>query len=471
MNIILQIIEDVLAELLHVIESILKKLLNWIFGSQPTKVSGPGFHASFGKEKPLLSLRNKGFALGSKKCISKELSFRNMLVIGQTGAGKSANIFQPSIYRLAGHKDAGSLIIHDPSGSLFEASAGYLARTGYDVRILNFGDAKRSIGYNPIVRTNTLAQINRIASMLVQNSLNSSADNFWNLQAVNLLSLVIRLVKYSEVKDQTFFKVRQLLIRFSSDENAMDHWVEKIEDQSICHEYKSFQSFDEKLRVGIIATALSALQIFSDDQVVKVTAYDSLSLDIFRIKKTALFITNPVSDQGYLAPLTSIFFEQLFGKLLKMPRPCHLDIFCLIDEAGILQIPGTTLVNTLTNIRKYRAGIALGIQDIGQLARFGRGLQQTILTNCYTQVYFTGQGLETARNLEETLGKTEYQDEEGRKLIRPLMTLNQIRTMPKDHVLVLAGHHAPVLTRVTPFYRYKPFKIYSQLAFHKSRQT
>jgi len=282
---------------------------------------------------------------------------------------------------------------------------------------------------------------------------------------------MIRFIRQTALKQQTFSQVRQLLISFSSDVKALDSLMEKVKDKSILHEYKSFQSFDEKLRVGIIATALSALQIFSDDQVAKVTAYDSLSLDIFRIHKTALFITNPVADQGYLAPLTSIFFEQLFGKLLKMPRPDHLDIFCLIDEAGILQIPGPTLVNTLTNIRKYRAGIALGIQDIGQLARFGRGLQQTILTNCYTQVYFTGQGLDTARNLEETLGKIEYQDEDGRKLIRPLMTLDQIRTMPRNHVLVMAGHHAPILTKVTPFYKYKPFNVYSKLPFHRSKQS
>ncbi len=468
MNHFLQIIEEVLAALLHIIEEILTKLVEKAVEKAFPKPNTRGFTANFGKEKAMLSSRNNGFAIGSKKSISRELSYRNMLVVGQTGAGKSANIFQPSIYRMAGVKGAGSLIIHDPSGSLYEASAGYLARTGYDVRILNFGDAKRSIGYNPIARANSLAQINRIAAMLVQNSLSSSSDKFWNLQAVNLIGLFIRFVKQTTLTQQTFSQVRSLLISFSSDVKALDHLMDKVADKSITNEYKSFQSFDEKLRVGIIATALSALQIFTDEQVAKVTAYDSLSLDLFRIKKVALFITNPVADQNYLAPLTSIFFEQLFGKLLKTPRLDHLDVFCLIDEAGILQIPGTTLVNTLTNIRKYRAGVALGVQDIGQLARFGRGLQQTILTNCYTQVYFTGQGLETARNLEETLGKVEFVDEDGRKMIRPLMTLDQIRTLPKNLVLLLAGHHPPILTKVTPFYQYKPFKIFASLPLHSA---
>ena len=81
------------------------------------------YSASFGKEKDLLSSRHDGFAIGAKKSVSRELSYRNQLVVGPTGSGKSAGIFQPSIYRMSARPNAPSFIVHDPSGELYQASA------------------------------------------------------------------------------------------------------------------------------------------------------------------------------------------------------------------------------------------------------------------------------------------------------------------------------------------------------------
>ena len=122
----------------------------------------------------------------------------------------------------------------------------------------------------------------------------------------------------------------------------------------------------------------------------------------------------------------------------------------LLDEVASLHISGAVLVKTLTNIRKTRAGLSLGLQDVSQLKKFGQYVAQTIVSNCYTRVYFTGSGLETARDLSEVLGLIEFHDDEGRVQVRPLMTTDQIRTMPKDEVIVLAGHHPPIKTKIIP---------------------
>jgi type IV secretory pathway TraG/TraD family ATPase VirD4 len=77
-------------------------------------------------------------------------------------------------------------------------------------------------------------------------------------------------------------------------------------------------------------------------------------------------------------------------------------------------------------------------------------------------MYFTGQSLETSKEISEILGRFEYSDKDGRKQVRELMSKDEIRMMKIKQALIICGHHAPVLAKLQPYYESRIYRLYSQ---------
>jgi len=139
-----------------------------------------------------------------------------------------------------------------------------------------------------------------------------------------------------------------------------------------------------------------------------------------------------------------------------------MDIFLLIDEASSLNLP--TLPLAFANVRKHRSGIMLLLQDFNQLVHnYGKYEADGIKSNCFAKMYFTGQSLETATELERTLGKYEYVDKEEKKHIRPLMTNDEIRMMDINRALLVCGNHPPIKVKLVPYYKRFNYRNYSNI--------
>ncbi len=440
-----------------IFESILKfifELIESIFYKRKEE-----YTADFASQWSVMSSFNYGFCLTGKKNLNVKDSYQNAIVIGGTGTGKSSVVLIPSLFTTCGSK-----IINDPSGELFAKSAGYLKQKGYEIKVLNFTNPRNSSGYNPLIRANSSSDIQKVASMLMQNTLGGSGkDPFWNLQAVSLLSMLIAVLKRQTPEFQNLFNVRQLLNQLGGSPESIDSLFSKYADDILFSEYKSFIAYDSKVVSGVIATCKAALQIFNDDAVARVTSFDNLDLMEFREKPVALFIQNSVSDQKYYSVLTSIFFEQFFSFIMsRFPNDNEQDIFLLIDEASSLNLP--TLPMAVANVRKHRAGIMLLLQDYNQLVHnYGKYEADGIKANCYAKLYFTGQSLETATELERTLGKFEFKDKDGHKVIRNLMTNDEIRMLETNRAILLCGHNPPVLARLKPYYESLKFNEHASI--------
>ena len=403
----------------------------------------------FLNEAELLSKHEEGFNLTGKRQLPTKLSYQNALITGSTGTGKSSVILIPSALTMDG-----SLIINDPSGELHMKTSGFLAGKGYQVKVLNYTKPDISVGFNVLNRANTKAEMAKVAGTLVRAALKGNKDNpFWNLQATNLITMHIGLVKKMDPKYQNPANVRRLLQIMAGQAKKLDKLVVQYGDQTILENYKGFIAMAPNTFTSIAATALAALNIFEDEQVARVTSVDTLDLDSFRKQKVALYIQSPIIDIKYYAPLTSVFMEQMFGHIMaQIPERQDENIFFLLDEASSLTMPSLPI--TISNIRKYRAGIMLIYQDFNQVIQnFGRNDAETIRTNCFAKLYFTGQSLETARVLETLLGKYTYEDDRGVKRVRSLMTADEIRTMPLEKALLICGHHRPILAKMTPYYK------------------
>jgi type IV secretory pathway TraG/TraD family ATPase VirD4 len=460
MHIMTELIEGTLKLIIEIFKTIFE-----IFGMAFSKKGS--YNAAFAGQGRVLSSYNIGFCLTGKRNLTAKNSFKNALIMGSTGTGKSSVVLIPSLYTMKG-----SFIIHDPSGELFSKSAAYLKQKGYEIKVLNFTNPDKSSGYNPLTRVQSNSDVQKVASMLVETSLGGKTkDPFWNTQASSLLTMLITILRKQGGEFLNLYNVRQLLNRLGGEPESVDALFSQFADDILFAEYKSFTSYDEKVISGIIATCKASLNIFSDDAVARVTSSDNLDFMDFRNKPTALFIQNSVADQKYYAVLTSLFFEQFFSFLLgRFPKESEQNIFLLIDECSSLNLP--TLPLAVANIRKHRSGAMLLLQDFNQLVHnYGKYEADAIKSNCFAKMYFTGSSLETATELERTLGKYEFEDNKKSKVVRPLMTNDEIRTMPLNQALLICGHHLPIKVRLRPYYKRFKFRAYCQIPTPQTKQT
>ena len=105
-----------------------------------------------------------------------------------SGAGKSATYSKPNAYQMLG-----SYIFTDPKGELYDDTAGFLQKNGYDIKVLNLVNPVNSDGYNPLAHINSELDVDVIANTVVkgQKSESGSSDPYWDDMAEMLLKALI----------------------------------------------------------------------------------------------------------------------------------------------------------------------------------------------------------------------------------------------------------------------------------------
>lgn len=420
------------------------------------------YTADFIAPGSILRKHDTGFCLTGKFSMSSEDSHKNCLVLGGSGSGKSSIILINSMLFMMHGKN--SLIINDPSGELRLLTSGALKKYGYIVKVLDYNNILSEC-FNPLKRCKSISDIQKLSALLVRNALGESkGDQFFNKSAESLLSLFIRyLVFYVKPEYCTLYNVLHLINLFAGGgAEKIDRLIVKTKDEKLLAEYKAFIAYGDKTLMSIIATVKSALSLWSDETIAKITSMDTIDFAEFRVKRIALFINNSVPTMNYYGALSSLFFQQFFNEILvRIPDKKENSIFFLLDEAGSMYLPSISV--TISNIRKNRGGILCIYQDYSILENiYGAYEAKNISANCYAKVYLPGQPIETCRMLETTLGKFEYEDEKsGNTKLRSLMTADEIRMT--DKAIILIGNKAPIHATLHPFYKNSKLKSLTEL--------
>lgn len=427
------------------------EILIWIIKLLFPEKRKTEYDADFIHADEVLSRFNKGFCLDGRRSLTIEDSCKNCLITGSTGNFKSSGILIPSILKMRGYC---SFVINDPSSELLHKTSGALIAAGYSIKTLNYASPNKSVGYNPLHRATSASDIKKISKILVGQSLGTNAkDPFWNLACENLISLISQfLLHHTEKEYHTFFNVYLLISRMSYDPKAIDMLFVKANNPALLSEYKSLLSYGDKTLASIIATARTALSIFgTDPSVALVTSHDNIDFASFRNQKTALFINNSVPDMRYYSPITSVFLEQFFGHVMSTYiSKKKLPLFFLIDEASSLYF--NSLQITIANIRKSFSGIMNIYQSSSQIIDlYSAPVARAITENSFGRVYMAGQNIQTAQELEITLGKFEYLNEKNIKHTRSLMTASEIRELKES--IIFCGNARAVKSKTLPYFK------------------
>lgn len=417
------------------------------------------FENNLGKETDIGNRFNKGIVYSINRRLNKKTSYANVLLVGPSGSGKSQRII---IKNLVALKNC-SLIVNDPSMELYYATSAYLQQY-FKILTLNFSSSKISCGYNILSRIKRPNDINKIADMLTRGTLGKGGgEMFWILQTKALLTAFITLVVYQPEQYRNMANVLHLLNLFATDPKKVDALVVKTKDNKLLLAYKTFVVMPPKTLQSIIASASAALNLFSDPEIARVTAYDSFSIQNLRDQPTVLFLHNSVSDQAYINTLNGIVFTQLFGEILnKLPEKHHLDLHFILDEASSLFIDG--YATYLANTRKARVSNLICTQSIGQLRTLYGDESKNIVANTWTKIFLAGNtDIETLKEIELLAGKTITKGANGSERVTSLISVDAIRQLPKNRTLILSGNNPIIKGRTSPYYKSFTYRKYRLL--------
>ena len=416
------------------------------------------FNAEFGKETLIGSRFNKGFVISKHRKLTRRKSFENLLLAGPTGSGKTTRLLIKQLFELKWC----TIILNDPSKELYILASGYLAQF-FTIKTLNFSNAAESSGFNLLSRIRKMSDINRIAQMLVAATLDKggSSDPFWGLQSRLIITVFIRLIKHQPKEMQHMGSVLKVLNTFAANPERVDEWIAATGDEKLILEYSSLVKMPERTLQNCVASAKAALLPFDDEEIAKVVSHDSIDFDELRRKPHVIFLHDSVTDKKYTSTLNAAFFEQAYAHLLdRLPGKKELDLFFVLEEASSLYIP--TLPLALANARKHRVGTFLCVQQPDQMETMYKDDAKNIYGNCVSKLFLPGiTSMNLLRELETLSGKATVEDKKGRNVVRPLLTVDELRMLKKDRVLIVSGNHPYVMGRTSPYYnswfKYLPY--------------
>ena len=421
------------------------------------------------------------------------------LMIGASGVGKTAFFLYPNLeYACASGM---SFFASDTKGDLAR-NYGAIARDcyGYQVAVVDLRNPTRSDGYNLLTLINhymdacrrdpadlaARAKSEKYSKILSKAIINPDGENFAQNQyfydaAEGVLTAVILLLAeylppkriHGELRERrhivSVFKLVQELLAPSilPDKNEFQLLMDRLPEE---HKAKWFSgsalTAAEQSMASVMSTVLSRLNTFLDSELEQVLCFDStIDAESFAAKKSSIFQILPEEDQtkNFLAGLMiQTLSRELFsvadehdGKL-----PCRVVFFC--DELGTM--PAFDILPLFSAGRSRRLTLVPIIQSLAQLEKnYGKEGAEILADNCQDTIFGGfAPNSQTAEVLSKALGSRTVMsgsisrgkndpNQSLQMIERPLMTPDELKSIPKGHFIVMKTGTHPMQARLRLF--------------------
>jgi len=413
----------------------------------------------------VFSRRNQGLVLSARRRMSLRDSFANLVLVAPTGTGKTTRFVIPNVLSAKG-----SVVVTDPSGEIYQRTSGHLKERGFRIQVLQPADLVHSLRFNPMQRYRTPQELRRLATILGQNGSAAGSDPFWTTTAVNLLYLGLSAL--SSVDDERYRNLpnlRWLLNHMGGvDSRAMHRFMSRnLKDEQLFSEYLAFCAQDSKVIASILSSARASLELWSDPDICRLTATDTMNLKDLRRHKTAIYLIVPEHQVRYFSIVLNLFYSACFARCLEQGAARKaLPVFFFMDEFGNLGRINE-FASIVTTLRKRHCSISIILQELSQLTTlYGQHEARTIFAGgCGNKLFFSGLDLETSRYIEGLLGQsTEYDtmfggiDERARTVGVPLMRSDHVRMMKGKKAVLISGSRRPVRLNMPPYFEVPSLK-------------
>ena len=418
-----------------------------------------------GEQYNILS-KNKGIILAEDNYLpTNKRGNINVLVVGGSGSGKSASYSKPNA-----HQMLGSYVFTDPKGELYDDTAGYLKKNGYNIKVLNLVNPTNSDGYNPLAHIQSNIDVDVIAHTIVhgQEAEGGSKDAFWDDNAEMLLKALIYYIISTRPEEERNLVSCAELVRAanSGGSNLLTELMNQLPYENPGRTYyKNVEmvATSEKTYSSILSTLQSKLGKFDSQEIAELTSTDTIDFAEIAERKTAVYVISSDTHTTYNFLLT-IFFSQMIQQLydhadrnggrLKVPA------FFILDEfANIGQIPDFD--KKISTSRSRGISFSVILQNLDQLKAVYEKSYETIIGNCDTHVFLGSNSGETVEYFSKQLGETTItrdsrsisRDRNFSKqgystsdsvMGRALMTPDELRRMDNDYCIIFEKGLKPI---------------------------
>ena len=342
---------------------------------------------------------------------------KNVLVIGGSGSGKTRFFVKPNLMQM--HS---SYCVTDPKGTIVLECGKMLEDNGYEIRILNTINFKKSMKYNPFSYIHSEKDILKLVQTIIANTKGEgekAGEDFWVKAEKLYYTALIAYIYYEAPKEEKNFATLLDMIDASEvredDENyknPIDRLFEALEKKEPRHfavkQYKKYKLAAGKTAKSILISCGARLAPFDIQELRDLMSEDELELDCIGDRKTALFVIISDTDDTFNF-VVSIMYSQLFNLLCDKADdvyggrlPVHVR-FLLDEFANIGLIPKFEKLIATIRSREISASIILQAQS--QLKAIYKDNADTIIGNCDSTLFLGGKEKTTLKELSETLGK------------------------------------------------------------------
>ena len=425
------------------------------------------------------------------------------LVTAASGAGKTAYFLYPNIeYALA---TGMSFLCTDTKGDLFRNYAGIAKDCyGYRIAVLDLRNPTRSDGNNLLHLINKYmdiykadpknlpakAKAEKYAKILSKTLINTTGDSsqygqnayFYDAAEGLLTSMLLLAAEYLPTKDAegrpieerhivSVFKLVQELLAPSGvkGKNQFQLLLAKLPPD---HKAKWFAgaalNTSEQAMLSMISTVLSRLNAFLDSEMEQILCFNTaIDAETFCNEKSAIFIVLPEEDQTKYF-MVSLILQNLYREILTVAdenggRLKNRVVF-FADELGTCP-PIQSLELMFSASRSRGLMLVPIVQSItGQLQKnYGKEGSEIIVDNCQVNIFGGfAPASQTAVELSKALGsrtvmsgsisRGKNDPSQSLQMIeRPLMTPDELKSMPKGSFIVAKTGVHPMQVRLRLF--------------------
>ena len=342
---------------------------------------------------------------------------KNVLVIGGSGSGKTRFFVKPNLMQM--HS---SYCVTDPKGTIVLECGKMLEDNGYEIKILNTINFKKSMKYNPFAYIRSEKDILKLVQTIIANTKGEgekAGEDFWVKAEKLYYTALIGYIFYEAPREEKNFATLLDMIDASEvredDEtymNPIDRLFEALEKKEPTHfavkQYKKYKLAAGKTAKSILISCGARLAPFDIQELRDLMQEDELELDTLGDRKTALFVIISDTDDTFNF-VVSIMYSQLFNLLCDKADDVYggrlpVHVRCLLDEfANIGLIPKFEKLIATIRSREISASIILQAQS--QLKAIYKDNADTIVGNCDSTLFLGGKEKTTLKELSETLGK------------------------------------------------------------------
>ncbi|HEO2647580.1 TPA: VirD4-like conjugal transfer protein, CD1115 family [Streptococcus pyogenes] len=342
---------------------------------------------------------------------------KNVLVIGGSGSGKTRFYVKPNLMQM--HS---SYCVTDPKGTIVIECGKMLEDNGYEIKILNTINFKKSMKYNPFAYIRSEKDILKLVQTIIANTKGEgekAGEDFWVKAEKLYYTALIGYIWYEAPREEKNFATLLDMIDASEvredDEtymNPIDRLFEALEKREPTHfavkQYKKYKLAAGKTAKSILISCGARLAPFDIRELRELMSEDELELDTLGDRKTALFVIISDTDDTFNF-VVSIMYSQLFNLLCDKADDVYggrlpVHVRCLLDEfANIGLIPKFEKLIATIRSREISASIILQAQS--QLKAIYKDNADTIVGNCDSTLFLGGKEKTTLKELSETLGK------------------------------------------------------------------